>query len=93
MTPAFKLQNHKADWPPENTVFPVARIDLTVIAGDHPFHLSEAKAARENWKKEIAANPALFDGRMIFQHRLSVSEAGCGRRSVYHAVFHIPLVA
>jgi 8-oxo-dGTP pyrophosphatase MutT (NUDIX family) len=74
MTPAFKLLNDKTDWPPEKTVFPVARIDLTVIAGDHPFHLSEAKAAQENWKKEIAANPALYDGRMIFQHSLSVSE-------------------
>ncbi len=74
MNSAFKLQNDIAGWPPEKTVFPVARIDLKVIAGDHPFHLSEAEAARENWKKEISANPALYDGRMIFQQRLSVSE-------------------
>jgi len=74
MNSAFKPQNDMAGWPPEKTVFPVARIDLKVIAGDHPFHLDEAEAARENWKSEIAANPALYDGRMIFQHRLSVSE-------------------
>ncbi|WFU10943.1 NUDIX hydrolase [Rhizobium sp. CB3090] len=74
MTHAFKPRNDMAAWPPEKTVFPVARIDLAVIAGDHPFHLSNAKAAQENWEKEIVANPALYDGRMIFQHRLSVSE-------------------
>jgi 8-oxo-dGTP pyrophosphatase MutT (NUDIX family) len=76
MNSAFKLQNDMAGWPPEKTVFPVARIDLKVIAGDHPFHLGEAEAVQENWKKEIAANPALYDGRMIFQRQLSVSEQG-----------------
>ncbi|MBB5573505.1 MULTISPECIES: DNA mismatch repair protein MutT [Rhizobium] len=74
MTHAFKLRNDVAAWPPEKTVFPVAHVNLAVVAGDHPFHLSNAKAAQENWEKEIAANPALFDGRMVFQHRLSVSE-------------------
>ncbi|EJK82153.1 DNA mismatch repair protein MutT [Rhizobium sp. AP16] len=74
MNSAFKPQNDMAGWPPENTVFPVARIDLKVITGDHPFHLNEAAAAQENWKREIASNPALYDGRMIFQHRLEVSE-------------------
>ena len=74
MNSAHQLQNDTAGWPPENTVFPVARINLTVIPGDHPYHLSEVEAALENWQKEVAANPALYDGRMIFQHRLSVSE-------------------
>jgi 8-oxo-dGTP pyrophosphatase MutT (NUDIX family) len=68
------LQEDTANWPPEQTVFPVGDIDLHVLEGDHPFHLLEADAARANWVSEIAANPALFDGRMVFQHRLSVSE-------------------
>ncbi|MDE1991006.1 MAG: NUDIX hydrolase [Rhizobiaceae bacterium] len=74
MNSADELQSDMAGWPPENMVFPVARINLSVISGDHPFHVSEIEAARANWQKEIAANPALYDGRMIFQHRLSVSE-------------------
>jgi 8-oxo-dGTP pyrophosphatase MutT (NUDIX family) len=70
------LQEDTANWPPEKTVFPVAHIDLRVLEGDHPFHLLEAEAARVNWLAEVAAKPALFDGRMVFQHRLSVSEEG-----------------
>ncbi|OCI95793.1 DNA mismatch repair protein MutT [Rhizobium sp. AC27/96] len=69
-----ELQNDMAGWPPENSVFPVSHIDLAVLPGEHPFHLSELEAARENWAREIAANPALFDGRMIFQHRLSIAD-------------------
>jgi 8-oxo-dGTP pyrophosphatase MutT (NUDIX family) len=67
-------ENDMAGWPPENTVFPVASIDLTVLPGEHPFHVQELESARENWEREIAANPALYDGRMIFQRRLSLAE-------------------
>ena len=76
MNALSEQQNDLSRWPPEKTVFPVARIDLTVRPGDHPYHLGEGEAARENWRKEITANPALYDGRMIFQHRLSVGEDG-----------------
>jgi 8-oxo-dGTP pyrophosphatase MutT (NUDIX family) len=74
MSPSRGSIGEPIAWPPEKTVFPVARIELAVVPGDHPFHIREVAAARENWSREIAANPALFDGRMIFQHRLSVSE-------------------
>lgn len=67
-------QNDMAGWPPENTVFPVSSIDLAVLAGEHPFHTQQLEAARENWEREIAANPALYDGRMIFQRRLSLAD-------------------
>jgi 8-oxo-dGTP pyrophosphatase MutT (NUDIX family) len=70
------LQEDTANWPPEQTVFPVGDIDLHVLEGDHPFHLLEADAARANWVTEIAANPALFDGRMVFQHRMAVGPDG-----------------
>jgi len=65
-------QNDMAGWPPEGTVFPVSRIELAVLSGGHPFHVRERAAAQENWAREIAANPALYDGRMVFQHRLSI---------------------
>ncbi len=70
------LKDETALWPPEQTVFPVRHIDLRVLEGDHPYHREEEAAALANWEREIAANPSLYDGRMIFQHRLSVSEEG-----------------
>lgn len=72
----FELSETTAEWPPERTVFPVMHIDLRILDGEHPFHQTEKPAARENWAKEVAANPALFDGRMILQHRLAISEKG-----------------
>jgi 8-oxo-dGTP pyrophosphatase MutT (NUDIX family) len=65
-----------AGWPPAQTVFPVAGIDLRILPDDHPFHRTEREAIADNWVRETAANPALFDGRMVFQRRLSLSEEG-----------------
>ncbi|EJL48895.1 NUDIX family protein [Rhizobium sp. CF122] len=65
-----------AGWPPEQTVFPIAGLDLRVLSGDHPFYLAQREAIRENWEKETAANPALFDGRMVFQTRLALTDSG-----------------
>ncbi|NEJ72210.1 NUDIX hydrolase [Rhizobium phaseoli] len=65
-----------AGWPPEATVFPIAGVDLRVLPGSHPFVVAEEAAIRENWAKETAANPALFEGRLVFQQRLSFSEDG-----------------
>ncbi|MGO4564216.1 NUDIX domain-containing protein [Rhizobium sp. 2YAF20] len=70
------LEEDTRHWPVEQTVFRVGHIDLQVLDGDHPFHAREKAAARVNWQAEIASNPALFDGRMVFQHRLAVSEEG-----------------
>ncbi|EJT04918.1 hypothetical protein [Rhizobium sp. CCGE 510] len=70
------LSDDFAGWPPEATVFPIAGVDLRVLPGSHPFVLAEEAAIRENWAKETAANPALFDGRLVFQQRLSFSEDG-----------------
>jgi 8-oxo-dGTP pyrophosphatase MutT (NUDIX family) len=65
-----------AGWPPERTVFPVAGVDLQVLAGEHPFLVSERAAIADNWERETAANPALFDGRMVFQRRLTLDQDG-----------------
>ncbi|WP_112605428.1 NUDIX hydrolase [Rhizobium sp. WW22] len=79
-------QNDMAGWPPEGTVFPVSGIDLAVLPGEHPFHVQESAAAQENWAREIADNPALFDGRMIFQRRLSLAD-GLVRGEAYVTPF------
>ncbi len=63
-------------FPPERVVFPLAGTDLRVLEGDHPIVVANGPAIRENWEREVAANPALFDGRLVLQHRLKLSEAG-----------------
>ncbi len=63
-------------FPPEQTVFPIAGTNLRVLDGEHPLLVANRAAIRENWEREIAANPALFDGRMVLQHRLKLSEEG-----------------
>ncbi|EJZ18092.1 NUDIX hydrolase [Rhizobium sp. Pop5] len=65
-----------AGWPPEATVFPIAGVDLRVLPGTHPFVAAEEADIRENWARETAANPALFDGRLVFQRRLTLTDAG-----------------
>ncbi|MCM2472092.1 NUDIX hydrolase [Rhizobium sp. CG5] len=59
-------------WPAEETVFPVSEIRLRISDGDYPFPPEVEAAAADNWSREIAANPALFNGRMLFQRRLSM---------------------
>ncbi|MGO7422925.1 NUDIX hydrolase, partial [Rhizobium ruizarguesonis] len=61
-----------AGWPPEATVFPIAGVDLRILPGPHPLVIAEEPAIRENWARETAANPALFDGRMVFQRLVSL---------------------
>ncbi|ENN87650.1 putative NTP pyrophosphohydrolase protein, MuT/NUDIX family [Rhizobium freirei PRF 81] len=79
-------QHDLAGWPPEGSVFPVSRMDLAVLPGEHPFHLREREAVRENWAKESAANPSLYDGRMVFQHRVSIRD-GVVKAEAYLAPF------
>lgn len=68
----IELSEDFSGWPPEKTVFHVDRVDMRILPGDHPFSLAEREAIAENWKQEIAANPALFDGRMILQRRIGL---------------------
>ncbi len=70
---AITVTDH-LDWPPYGTVFPVSRIDLRVGEGEHPFRRAEAAAVAENWQREHAANPALYDGEMILQQRLRIGD-------------------
>jgi 8-oxo-dGTP pyrophosphatase MutT (NUDIX family) len=65
-----------AGWPEPRTVFPIAGVDLRVLPGDHPFYSANREAIAENWVSETAANPHLFDGRMIFQKRLALTSEG-----------------
>ncbi|WP_117192596.1 NUDIX hydrolase [Rhizobium terrae] len=62
--------------PGERVVFHVPTVRMDILSGDHPFYVSERKAIDANWQEEIAANPALFDGRMVLQRRVSLTADG-----------------
>jgi 8-oxo-dGTP pyrophosphatase MutT (NUDIX family) len=73
---SIELSEDLEGWPREQTVFRVDEVSIKILPGDHPFYLSERDAIAQNWAQEVAANPALFDGRMLLQARVGLAE-GC----------------
>lgn len=59
-------------FPPERSVFALEGLEIAVVEGDMPFVTMERDIIRENWQKEIAAKPALFDGQMLLNRSVSV---------------------
>ncbi|RUX25470.1 hypothetical protein EOA23_20135 [Mesorhizobium sp. M2A.F.Ca.ET.042.01.1.1] len=55
---------------PRNVILPVDAIDVRLDPGPHPFAVSNAEAIAENWRQEIAAKPALFDGTVVLLSEL-----------------------
>ncbi len=74
-------ETDQAQWPLDGTIFPVAEIDIEVSPEPHPFHLAEAERARESWGREIAANPHLFDGRMVLQRSVRITDGRISARA------------
>ena len=66
------------------SVFPVADLDLVVSCEPHPLVISHGAEIRANWEAEVAANPALYDGRMVLQHRIEIALGSV--RAVGHLV-------
>lgn len=60
-----------AGFPAEGTIFPVSSLSLPVMEGEHPWHVAHRDEIADNWLREVALNPNLYDGEMVFQHRLS----------------------
>lgn len=60
-----------AGFPPEGKVFEVSSFRLQVDEGDHPWVIENEAEIERNWVREVAANPRLFNGRMVFQRALS----------------------
>ncbi|CDX29788.1 conserved hypothetical protein [Mesorhizobium plurifarium] len=56
---------------PRNVILPVDAIDVRLDPGPHPFAVSNAEAIAENWRQEITANPALFDGTVVLLSELA----------------------
>ena len=61
-------------WPGEQIIFPVGRIQVEVSDAPHPFCLAHQAEIAANWDLEIAANPALFDGRMLLMRTLALKD-------------------
>jgi 8-oxo-dGTP pyrophosphatase MutT (NUDIX family) len=56
--------------PTDGSLHPVRSLKLRVAADLHPLDLTESTAISENWAREVTANPALFNGRMILQRQI-----------------------
>jgi len=63
---------------PRGVVVPVREIDLRMLPGDHPFTERNREAARANWQREIAAKPALFDGRITLFASMHIADGVLG---------------
>ncbi|MCM2292798.1 NUDIX domain-containing protein [Allorhizobium sp. BGMRC 0089] len=69
-----KAADDHQHWPQDNDVFKLHRLELSISTDEHPFHRDHADAARRNWVTEVAAKPALFDGKLILFNSLTISE-------------------
>jgi hypothetical protein len=69
-----ELSEDFLEWPPEQVVFDIQRAEIKVLPGEHPFYLAERDAIATNWERESAANPALFNGQMLLQHRIGLDK-------------------
>ena len=80
-----------AGFPPESSVFPVSSLRLEILDGAHPWFSANEPAIARHWAQEFAANPHLFDGRMVFQRQLSFADGhieGRGHIVPYSAFLH-----
>jgi 8-oxo-dGTP pyrophosphatase MutT (NUDIX family) len=50
---------------PLGVILPVDKIDVVLDPSPHPFERGRAEAIAENWRREIAEKPALFDGTVV----------------------------
>jgi len=56
---------------PRNVILPVDEIDVRLDSGPHPFERDNQAAIAENWRREMGAKPALFDGTVVLLSALS----------------------
>jgi len=56
---------------PSGAILPVDAVDVRLDPAPHPFETANAAAIEENWRREVAANPALFDGTIVLLSALA----------------------
>jgi 8-oxo-dGTP pyrophosphatase MutT (NUDIX family) len=60
---------------PRNVVVPVLSAAIALDPSPHPFETENGAAIAENWVREKAANPALFNGEVMLLSRLRYRQA------------------
>lgn len=53
-----------------NLILPVDIVDVRLDPAPHPFELANTAGIDRNWAREIAENPALFDGTVVLLSQL-----------------------
>lgn len=56
---------------PSGKVLPVDVIDVRLDSGPHPLERDNLQAIDENWQREVAINPHIFDGRVALLSEFS----------------------
>lgn len=81
----------QAGFPQEGQVFEVSSHCLAVVEGEHPWVSDNEDEIASNWQREILANRSLFNGRMVFQRRLTFADGhieGVAHLVPYAAFLH-----
>ncbi|WP_027488560.1 NUDIX hydrolase [Allorhizobium undicola] len=74
------LRDELQTWPAEGEIFDLSSAALEVLAGEHPFLAAHREAVAANWEQEVAANPALFNGRFLLFSTLGIHQGRlCGQ--------------
>lgn len=58
---------------PEGRIVTIDRVSVRLDPSPHRFEIEHAAAIEANWQREFAANPALFDGRMMMHSELGLA--------------------
>lgn len=61
---------------PRDRVLGVDTVDIRLEVGPHPFAVANSAAISENWQREVALNPALFDGQVVLLSDLAYCSGG-----------------
>ena len=56
---------------PRDKILPVDNVDVRLDSGPHPFERDNAEAIAENWRREVSAKQALFDGTVVLLSELT----------------------
>lgn len=56
--------------PADGSMHVVRSLELRVADDPHPLEVTKAQSIAENWEREVAANPTLFNGKMILQQQI-----------------------
>lgn len=56
---------------PRNVILPVDAIDVRLDPTPHPFERDNQSTIAENWRREMEAKPALFDGTVVLLSALA----------------------